>query len=193
MKALKVIAITFFVLLIGLFLCIFLYAFRIETFWHLSNPPSNSHEVYVDGGDHMVGFRAIRCPTNDQSYFVPGALGPDVRPNGFQIEWRLKDQELMNKETIHVTNVSGQITGPDGVSQPLDVPFTRWYGEGTTHKDIFYAFASRGGYSDEPPVGTYRVALSYTLNGQPTSLAADFSLKSTRKAGIHFLYSSHYF
>ena len=189
MKALKVIGITIFVLLLGLFLCVF----RIDTFWQLRNPPSNSHEVYADGGDHVVAFRAIRCPASSQQGFVPGVLGPNDRPNGFQIEWRLKDQKLLHPPNIHVTNIGGSITGPDGVSQRLDVPFARWYGEHTAHKDIFYAFASRSGYSDEPPLGSYRVVLTYTLNERPTTLTTDFSLVQTRKAGIHGPFYSHYF
>ena len=141
----------------------------------------------------MVTFRAIRCPPSSQGYFVPGALGPNDRPNGFQIQWRLKDQKLLSPQTIQVANIGGSITNPDGVSQPLDVPFAYWYGEHTVHKDIFYAFASRGGYSDEPPLGTYHVTLTYTLNEHPTSLTANFSLTRTRKAGVHGPFYSHYF
>jgi hypothetical protein len=189
MKALKVIGITIFVLLLGLFLCVF----RIDTFWHLRNPPSDSHEIYADGGDHVVAFRAIRCPAVSPRSFVPGSLGPNERPNGLQIQWRLNNQELLNKPTIHVSNVSGTITNPDGSAQPLDIPLAYWSGEHNSSKNIFYAFASRGGYTDELPLGTYRVTLAYTLNERHTSLAADFSVTRTRKAGIHGPFYSHYF
>ena len=173
------VGIAVFVLLLGLFLCVF----RIDTFWHLRNPTSDSHEVYANGGDHVVPFRALRCPARGQRYFVPGSIGPNDRPNGLQIQWRLKDQDLLSKQAIRVANITGSITSPDGVSRPLDVPFAQWYGERTAHKDIFHAFASRRGYSDEPPLGTYHVTLNYTLNERPISLRADFlSRRPARQA-----------
>jgi hypothetical protein len=189
MRAVKVSVIAISALLIGLFLCVF----RIDTFWHLRTSASASHEIHADARDHVVTFRAIRCPPSNQRYFLPGTLGPNDRPNGLQIQWRLKGQELPNPQTIHVANIAGRITGPDRVSGPLNVPFAHWYGEHTVHKDMFCAFASRGGYSDELPLGRYRIELTYTINDRPASVTTEFSLTQTRKAGIHGPFSSRYF
>ncbi len=179
MKFLYAIAAVVVLLIAGVFFA----TFRVDTFWQMATPIQHRGKYY------SVSIGSTWCPASDQRGFIPGCSGPNKQPNGFVIEWRLDDDH----QTIAVESISGTITWPDGSSHPLHAPFAYWYGEHTSHRNYFYAFASRGGYDDQLPPGKYRLSLSYTLNGQPTSFSRDAVLESTRKAGFHVPFHSTYF
>lgn len=158
-------------------------AVRFDSFYQLRGGTEVSH------GPLVVSFSAIRCLDGGQKASLPGALSPNDKANGFQVEWKL---EGSSADVLVVKNIKAELVNGNEV-KPLDVPFSYWYGESTVSKNVNYAFVSMGGYPAELPLGNYHVRLSYTANG--TSYQDDVNLDYVveRKLGFHAPFYSKYF
>lgn len=160
-----------------------LFAFRTDSFYHLKG------ESQIIDGSLVVSFGAIRCPDNGQKYWIPGALPPNEKANGFQVAWELKGD---SKRKITVEDIRAELL--DGsVVKPLDVPFNYWDGEFNAAKNFHYAFISTGGYHAELPLGVYHIRLSYILNGIPYSKDVTLDYVVERKFGFHGPFTSTYY
>jgi len=141
-------------------------SFRIDSFYHLEGDPKIVDQPIT------VSFRPIYCHDTGQKYSIPGALAPNEKANGFQVEWKLGGYNDY-KRMLMVKDIKAELLS-NGKTSPLDVPFSYWPGEFNASKNEFYAFLSTGGYPSDLPLGIYHVRLSYTANNLPHS--ADVTL-----------------
>jgi len=160
-------------------------AFRVDSFYHLQGEPK------IVAPPITVSFRPIICHDAGQKYSIPGALAPNERANGFQIEWTLGDYNDF-KKVLLVKDIKAELIA-GGTTKALDVPFSYWPGEYNASKNKCYAFMSIGGYTTELPLGVYRVRLSYIANDIQHADEVTLDYRVERRFGFHTFFKSKWF
>jgi len=112
-------------------------------------------------GDTQISIRAIRCGPQNQQYSIPGFLTVNAEANGLLVE--LKDSD--ESRNLKITKLSAYRLVSPASEVDIEIPYQRWYGESTVHKNIHYAFLKLSDYSESMTLGPYSIRLEFEANG----------------------------